>query len=148
MTPCDEGLRKQHMEVGLLDVQAVEPDVIAKEVIRQQMICQVVEEVFRRLVEDFKGLQVDHARVIVFEHATRAKWCHHPMLQALPHKHRAVQQTPHVRCLQHQARFMAEAGERAYFRLCWIRWIASSVTGPCVCHCCRRASEKPLRTSA
>lgn len=133
--------------MGLIDVKAVKPDVIAKEVIRQQMICQIVKEVLSGLVEDFKSLQVDQAWIVVLEDPACARRGHHTMFEALPHKHRFSQELLHSRCFQHQARFMAETGECAYFRLCWIRWIASSVTGPCVSHCCRRASEKPLRTS-
>ena len=49
--------------------------------------------------------------------------------------------------IQDQSRIMAETGECAYFLLCWIRWMAALVIGPCECNCFCRASEKPFRTS-
>lgn len=82
------------------------------------MVFQIVEEVFCRLVEDFESLQIDQSRIIVLDDTVCSDRSDHSVFEALAHKYRLIQQLPHHCGFQHQARFIAETGECAYFRLC------------------------------
>ena len=147
MLAFNERLGQEDVQMRLIQVKATQPDAITKEVIRQHVIRQVFKKQFSRLVENLEGLLIEHARVVVFEHAVQAFRRDHQVLHASADKLRAFDQAAGGLRVQDQARIMAEAGERAYFLLCWIRRMAAWVTGPCVSNCCCRASEKTLRTS-
>jgi len=147
VTPADERLGDDDMEAAGVFIKSPEADIVGKKVVCQQVIRQIIEKALGWLAEGITILVELTGVLILDDEPLLSNHCH-LMFQATGEpvpwcRKKAL----HLRGIEDQPRFAAEAGECAYFRLFSNFRIAASVIGPWVRNCPCREAEKAARIS-